>query len=250
VNDLQVAGGPFGGTATDVRIQPTVQGYVPLGRNVTFALSAGIGLLFPLDGYTDTIQNLTEPNDVLDGRDVETMYFRGFFEGGPSSNRGFPLRQLAPQAIVPFITPANANALVNCNPKESILINSSVCKTPVGGFTMWNATAEVRFAVAGPIGAAVFCDAGDVSQRVADFRFDYLHLSCGAGARYDTPIGPIRLDIGYRIQPLQRIGFPNEYAAADPSRKYDGQYGDPSFTLPTRLLSLPVAIAFGIGESF
>ncbi|HSY22694.1 MAG TPA: POTRA domain-containing protein [Polyangiaceae bacterium] len=249
-NDLQVAGGPFGGTATDVRIQPTLQGYIPLGRNVTFALSAGVGLLFPLDGYTDTIENLAEPSDVINGRDVETMYFRGFFEGGPSSNRGFPLRQLAPHAIVPFITPANANALVNCNPSASVAVNSQICKTPVGGFTMWSATAEVRFAVAGPIGAAVFCDAGDVSQRVADFRFDYLHLSCGVGGRYDTPIGPIRLDIGYRIQPLQRIGFPDESAAGDPSKKYNGQYGDPSFVAPQLLLGIPAAIAFGIGESF
>ena len=32
------------------------------------------------------------------------------------------------------------------------------------------------------------------------------HLSCGGGARYDTPVGPIRLDIGYRIPGLQYPG--------------------------------------------
>ena len=36
--DLQVAGDPFGGTATDLRVAPEVQGYVPIARGVTFAI--------------------------------------------------------------------------------------------------------------------------------------------------------------------------------------------------------------------
>jgi outer membrane protein assembly factor BamA len=266
-NDLQLAGGPFGGTATDVRIQPTVQGYVPIGKTVTFAVSASVGLLVPLpntyDGHTygSSIQSLAKAGNELDGTDVEQMYFRGFFEGGPSSNRGFPLRQLAPHAVVPFITPSNAIVItqqqtktVNCDPNNTMMagqVDAQLCKTPVGGFTMWAATAELRFAFAGPLGAAVFCDAGDVSEKVADFRFDYLHLSCGAGVRYDTPIGPIRLDVGYRIQPLQRVGFPDEAAAGDTSKVYDGHRGDPTFVAPPDLFNvIPVAIAFGIGEAF
>ncbi len=257
---FEIAGGPFGGTATDVRVQPTVQGYIPVAHGVTFAVSASAGLLFPATStYGSSIENLTADGSALNGRDVVTMYFRGFFSGGPSSNRGYPLRQLAPHGIVRFLTPSNATAIMNqetanggilCDPTKG-MVTDPRCATPVGGFTMWGATAELRFEVSGPVGAAVFCDAGDVSQHVANFRFDYLHMSCGVGGRYDTPIGPIRLDLGYRIPPLQRLGFPDEEAAADPARVYGGKPGDPTFGTPPVLFStIPMAIAFGIGEAF
>jgi outer membrane protein insertion porin family/translocation and assembly module TamA len=45
-NDLQLAGGPLGGQAEDLRILPEARGYVPLGR-ATLALRAMTGLLFP-----------------------------------------------------------------------------------------------------------------------------------------------------------------------------------------------------------
>ncbi len=54
-------------------------------------------------------------------------------------------------------------------------------------------------------------------------------------------MGPIRLDLGYRIQPLQILGFANETEAfkAAPT---NGQQ-------PT-ILNVPIAVAFGIGEAF
>jgi outer membrane protein insertion porin family/translocation and assembly module TamA len=80
---------------------------------------------------------------------------------------------------------------------------------------------------------ATFCDAADVSGAVLDFRFSHPHFSCGVGGRYDTPVGPIRLDVGYRIPGLQVIG------AADPSEQE-----------PKPIFGLPIAIAFGIGEAY
>ena len=77
---------------------------------------------------------------------------------------------------------------------------------------------------AGPLSVATFCDASDVSPQENDFRFGHLHLSCGGGGRYDTPAGPIRLDIGYRIPGLQVLGglTPDErragHAAWHPNR--------------------------------
>ena len=102
---------------------------------------------------------------------------------------------------------------------------------------MWLASVEMRFDVAGPFGVATFCDAGDVSptpfpQKDA-FRFTHLHLSCGAGLRYDTPVGPIRLDVGYRVPGLQVIG---------PT--------DPTEGTQPLFLGQPLALSFGIGEAF
>jgi outer membrane protein insertion porin family/translocation and assembly module TamA len=246
--DFQVAGGPLGGTATDVRIQPDVEGYVPIARGITFAVSATFGLLFPIDygANVESLPKVANANTV--DSDIQTTYFRGFFSGGASSNRGYPLRGIAPHGYVPFLNPATAATQVanNCDPTRPAQIrNNPACLSPIGGFTQWEASAELRFAVSGPLGIALFCDAGDVSQYVfpnpSAFRFKYLHMSCGAGARYDTPVGPVRLDIGYRIQPLQVLGFATETDAAN---------ADPTLGRPPRIADIPAAIAFGIGEAF
>jgi outer membrane protein insertion porin family/translocation and assembly module TamA len=78
---------------------------------------------------------------------------------------------------------------------------------------------------------------GDVSPRQGDIRLSYLHLSCGIGVRYDTPVGPVRLDIGYRINGLQVPGKQSPEQQAE------------NGVQPT-LLGLPLAIDFGIGEAY
>jgi outer membrane protein insertion porin family/translocation and assembly module TamA len=82
---------------------------------------------------------------------------------------------------------------------------------------------------------------GDVSPQETSIRLSHLHLSCGLGVRYDTPVGPIRLDVGYRIQPAQVLGYASDAAY----NKVDPQEG----VQPT-LLGLPIAIAIGIGEAY
>jgi outer membrane protein insertion porin family/translocation and assembly module TamA len=257
-NDIQIAGGPFGGTATDVRVQPEVRGYLPIARGVTFAARASVGFLFA-SNYGSYVQNQkgglapTAPAPLAYAdRDIEIVYFRGFFSGGPSTNRGFPLRGVAPHGIIPFLNPANAASQValNCAPGEAgTSFDTSLCSVPLGGFSLWEASAEVRFDVSGPLGAAVFCDSGDVSAKQADLRFTYLHLSCGVGGRYDTPVGAIRLDMGYRIQPLQVLGFASETdaAAADPTvGTQPTLFGNPA----SPGSGIPATISFGIGEAF
>lgn len=284
LNDFQVAGGPFGGSSQDVRIQPDVRGYVPIGRHVTLAVRGSLGFLFPVSGsssgrtsgnpcgnsYGDYVRyHLADPNcttalseptssaadeQALNqaDRDVETVYFRGFFLGGPDSNRGFPLRGIAPHGIVPFLNPATATTQVQlCVDPTSKQYNPASCSIPIGGFTLWQASVELRFDIPGPVDAAAFCDSGDVSQTVglSGLRWTYLHMSCGVGARYDTPVGPIRLDIGYRIPALQVLGRRNEQDVFD---------ADPTQGCPPRLFGsngnctsgVPAAVAFGIGEAF
>ncbi|HXN31479.1 MAG TPA: BamA/TamA family outer membrane protein, partial [Polyangiaceae bacterium] len=253
--DLQFAGGPFGGTATDWRIQPDVEGYMPIAHGVTLAVSGTLGLLFPLN-YGQSVE--TGLPAGASATDIQTVYFRGFFSGGPSSNRGYPLRGVAPHGFVPFLNPltaktqeANACDPTGLSPAQvSILQQNPACSSPIGGFTQWEATAELRFASSGPWGGVLFCDAGDVSQYVlfrkypsnpgaSALRFNYLHLSCGVGGRYDTAVIPIRLDIGYRIPGMQILG------QSQPTQ-YDATFGAP----PVLFTVLPIAVAFGIGESF
>lgn len=248
--NFQAAGGPFGGSADDIKVQPEARGYIPINKRFTFATRATVGFLFPRNygDYvrdTEKLLNPTDPNIPADQfveqerartKDLQVTFFRGFFSGGPNSNRGYSPRDVGPHGIVPFLTPeAEAVRIASECDFDSPNFDASRCATPVGGFTLWELSAEVRIALTGPLATAVFCDASDVSNQTVDIRFAYLHLSCGAGLRYDTPVGPIRLDLGYRIPGLQ---YPS-----DANEQLEGP--------PEDLFGLaPMAISFGIGEAF
>lgn len=230
-NDLQIAGA--GGNVRDVRVQPEVRTYLKIAKEGTFATRASVGFLFP-SNYGDALRDSSRSQFLPDAertRDLQVMFFRGFFSGGPDSNRGYPLREVSPHAVVPFLNPELAAAQVAsaCAPGS----NDPSCLIPVGGFSLWELENELRFVISGPLAGATFCDMSDVSPQTGDLRLNHMHLSCGAGARYDTPVGPIRLDVGYRIPGLQVVGKKT-----------------PDEVEPDKLLGVPIAIAFGIGEAF
>lgn len=229
-NQLQVAGGLLQGDASDVRDQPEVRFYLPITKKLVFAVRGSVGFLFPFDYGRYAEINFKNPGaSRIEGsaRDYQILFFRGFYSGGPATNRGYPLRGIGPYDLIPYLSPAGQSISASgCNP------NDTSCSLPTGGRSLWEASGELRYVLSGPFSIAGFCDMADVSPFSLDLRFDRPHLSCGAGGRYDTPVGPIRLDIGYRIPGLQyKAGSSFERA-------------------PDRLLGIPIALAFGIGEAF
>ena len=255
-NTLQVAGGVFGGTAADVRIQPEVRTYLPLAHGLTFATRSTGGFLFSSNYGNDWNTELRgsaataaapqgAPGRAELTHDTQIMYFRGFFSGGPTTNRGFPLLGVSPHGVVPFLNPSTASQQVrfNCDPTSGGFnaMTAQNCFLPVGGFTLWELQNEVRADISGPLSMSVFCDMSDVSPNEGDLRLGHLHLSCGLGVAYDTPVGPIRVNVGYRVQPLQVLGFKNESAAAQ---------ADPVDGTQPNILGVPIAIAIGIGQAY
>ena len=69
---------------------------------------------------------------------------------------------------------------------------------PVGGTALDAATVEFRQRLFRSFGAALFVDAGQVASSSAPFQGS-LRIGTGAGVRYFTPIGPIRLDVAVPI---------------------------------------------------
>ena len=175
-----------------------------------------------------------------DVRDLEIDLFRGFLSGGPSSNRGYATRTIGAWTFVPFFNPASIASQVRAGEDCVNAVNSgkgsnTACRTPVGGMSLWEASTELRIEISGPLSMATFCDGSDVSTEVANLRLNHPHLSCGAGGRYDTPVGPLRVDVGYRIPGLQ---YPIRRSARALGRAGGNDLG------------APVAISAGIGEAF
>ena len=223
------------GDANDIRVQPDARAYIALPRKMTLAFRTSVGLLFPFN-YSELSQANFRSNGAAraegSDRDYQILYFRGFFSGGPTQNRGYPLRGVGPHDSIPYLSPAGQSAsAAGCDAKEV------QCKLPTGGLSLWEASAELRVVVSGPFSTAFFCDTSDVSPFRLDIRLDHPHLSCGAGARYDTPVGPIRFDVGYRIPGIQ---YPKSDKLEVPADNLFGKAPG----------GIPIAIAFGIGEAF
>jgi outer membrane protein insertion porin family len=94
-----------------------------------------------------------------------------FFLGGISTVRGYTNDMLGPKGVDGNPTGGNVYALVN---------------------------SEFRIAIKKGFGVAVFMDAGNVWQLPETITSE-LKYTAGIGLRYNTPVGPIRLDYGHKL---------------------------------------------------
>lgn len=97
---------------------------------------------------------------------------RRFYSGGGGSVRGFA------QDLIGPLDAAN---------------------DPVGGRSVAELGVELRARIYGDIGGVIFADAGVVSENTTlDFSQDVL-VAAGLGLRYYSPVGPIRIDVGFPL---------------------------------------------------
>jgi outer membrane protein insertion porin family/translocation and assembly module TamA len=220
----------FGGDADDIRVTPEIRGYVPISKKVTLALRWTTGFVL-FSNYGDRCSSGFETcNEAEQARKVQLLELRGYFSGGASSNRGYSYRGVGPHATVRSLY--FINGVVPDGPTEPLAI---------GGLTMWETSAELRFPIALPLGGVVFLDASDVSSNMRTQHLVRPHLSAGFGLRYATPVGPARLDIGYRVWCMQVVG-----ECTDEELKKVPEEGVPA-KLGERL---PIAVSLAIGEAF
>jgi outer membrane protein insertion porin family/translocation and assembly module TamA len=72
----------------------------------------------------------------------------------------------------------------------------------VGGHSMFESSAELRVPVWGNLSAVLFGDAGNVWQSAWNLNLNDLRYDVGPGLRYLTPIGPVRVDMGFQLNPI------------------------------------------------
>jgi outer membrane protein insertion porin family len=115
-----------------------------------------------------------------------------WFSGGSTSLRSFPDNQAGPRDTFGGF-PLGGNAL---------LIHNTEVRFPFLGDNMDG----VLFHDMGN----VYTDLSHISFRVHQRNlqdFDYMTHAVGFGIRYRTPVGPVRLDLAYSINPPQFFGF-------------------------------------------
>jgi outer membrane protein insertion porin family len=74
---------------------------------------------------------------------------------------------------------------------------------PQGGDLRILTNIEWRFPLYRWLGGVVFFDAGLVTPSVTDFAWSAFYPGVGSGLRITTPIGPIRLDVGYGLRQVR-----------------------------------------------
>jgi outer membrane protein insertion porin family len=70
---------------------------------------------------------------------------------------------------------------------------------PTGGNAFIGTNLELRTSLGKGIGLVTFLDSGNVWQRVGDLDWSMKH-AVGLGLRYNTPVGPVRIDYGYKLR--------------------------------------------------
>ncbi len=144
---------------------------LPGTARVVFAAGARLGLARGFSRIVDT----DAPVSALQVEVRDLPASQRFFAGGSTTVRGFPLDRLGVPGIL------NSNGLSN------------------GGNAMLVLNAELRVPVWKDLGVVGFVDAGNVFARAGDFAVADLRPTAGVGVRYRSPIGPLRVDIGFKL---------------------------------------------------
>lgn len=156
----------------------------PLSERSQFVVAARLGGIEPLQ-------------EQIDGTTVP--FAERFLLGGETTHRAFELDQLGIpcQTLVP--DPEQIPEGVSCTEfVESA--DQSIDFIAVGGNAMGIINLEYRFPIFGEsVRGAVFVDAGNVWRQIGEVDLSDLRYGVGAGVRYLTPIGPLRFDIGWKL---------------------------------------------------
>jgi len=201
-------------TASDFRYNRAAAdgaAYMPLGRNV-LAGHVRVGWVRALASTAQAVG--VDAIDVAFGDPEGAILHprKRFYAGGPRSVRGYGQNQLGPRVLTlppskltlcaaDTTTGPTPSELIGCDlagPVAAGLKDRDFTPRPLGGSTLLEGSAEFRFPIWDKLGGAAFVDgalvgAGSLREAINGAGA----LTPGVGVRYQSPVGPIRVDLGY-----------------------------------------------------
>jgi len=254
--DGGVAASYFGSEADFSRLIVQDSTYHPFGktrkstRQFVFARTTRIGLENP---FANTV--IVQPSEIPTppANHTQIPLPERFFMGGGNSHRGFGLNQAGPR------DPTTGFPLGG----SGLFLNSFELRFPPP--TLPFVQNNMSFAIFHDMGN-VFTDGRQMIQSLAKWhqdkrictqtstaegtpsqqpamqcRYDYISHAIGVGIRYKTPVGPVRFDFGYNLNPTVYPTFDHGPSFSQTNRTY-------VFT-GTKQAS-PFNVYFSIGQSF
>lgn len=194
--DAGLADKAFGSQRNFARVLGRNATYTSLGRNLVFARQTQFGVIVPFN----LEQGITHAEAIpLPER---------FYGGGSVSMRGFGYNQAGPRDNGIPGQPQTATGF------------------PLGGNALFFNNLELRFPLLGPnISGVFFEDMGNVYDTFSDISFgyhqknnqdfNYAVQAAGFGIRYKTPLGPVRVDLSYVLNPTHYLGYSQSESIQD-----------------------------------
>lgn len=169
------------GSAEFVKLFAQQTAYRDLGRAGLLAASLRLGAIEPLGDPTP------DPTVPVGLESALVPISERFFAGGRSTHRAYRRDLLGVPGETLLLVPDAAAGAQR--------------RVPIGGNGLLLANIDYRFPVAGGVGGTLFFDAGNVFGQWDDISAAELELGAGVGVRYLSPIGPLRLEVGWKLDP-------------------------------------------------
>ena len=177
-----VAARALGGDVGFMKSYLQAHGYRRLfaAQRIIFAGRIGVGMA---NGFPREIESLDPAGNPVFEVIEDLPASERFFAGGDTTVRGFALDRVGTdRTLTATGFPRGGNGLVLMN-------------------------AELRVPVWRDLGAAFFVDAGNVFERVTHIDLAGLRTAVGLGIRYRSPVGPLRFDVGFKLDRKEFAGI-------------------------------------------
>ncbi|MBN1586296.1 MAG: outer membrane protein assembly factor BamA [Candidatus Omnitrophica bacterium] len=147
----------------------------PLGFDKDFTRYQATGMVYKtfFDLFTFQFRGRAGVTQAFSNTETVPIYER-FFLGGANTVRGFQERDIGPRDVSGDV---------------------------LGGESVVFGSIEMTFPLVENLKGAVFTDAGNVWQKADQIGSGGYQYSAGLGVRIKTPIGPVKLDYGYPLNP-------------------------------------------------
>ncbi len=209
--------------------------YHPIGERGVFAWRVRLGaVLAGQQSVAGGSQRFVPPDERL-------------YLGGPNTVRGFGQNELGP--LVRVITGFDS-LKTSDGKRDSLLADGSRAldtlsrASPTGGDRLVLANVELRLSIWGRLQGAAFVDVGEIYGGQPRAPDEALHVTPGIGLRFGTPLGPIRVDVGYN--PRSPTPGPLYQPVPGELRLVQPDYQPP----PPRNLGERLQFHFSVGQAF